>query len=202
MAKKTEVKEDKIEREYVIPLRKEWNKVPRYKRANKAIKAIKEFLAKHFRVVDRDLNKIKIDKLLNEEVWFRGIKKPPGKIKVKARKEGDIVRVELAELPEKLKFKKAREEKAKEKATESAAKVKKKESHEGHEHKHEEEPKTASSESQSKEKTEEQKTEEKEKKAAVVESMEKIEKDTAKKQKHQTKLSKQPKHPVRQALQK
>ena len=33
---------DKLERTYVIPLRKEFSKAPRYKRAKKAIKALKE----------------------------------------------------------------------------------------------------------------------------------------------------------------
>ena len=48
---------EKLEREYVIPLRVQWKKVPRYKRAAKATKAIKEFLAKHMKVKDRDINK-------------------------------------------------------------------------------------------------------------------------------------------------
>lgn len=178
-------KSEKIEREYTIPLRGEWAKVPRYKRANKAVKAIKEFLARHMKIYDRDLRKIKIDKYINEEIWFRGIKKPPARIKVKAIKEGEIVRVELAEMPETLKFKKAREEKREKIAEEGKPKK--------HEHEHKEEVG---------EKTEEKIAEEKEKKAASIESMEKLEKETAKKMKHQTKQSKQPKHPVRQALKK
>ena len=105
-----ETKPEKIEKEYVIPLRKEWKKVPRYKRANKAIKAIKEFLVKHMKIRDRDLKKIKVDKYLNEAIWFRGIKNPPIKIKVKARKEGDNIIAELSDMPEKLKFKKLRED--------------------------------------------------------------------------------------------
>ncbi len=177
--------ENKFEKEYTIPLRREWAKVPRYKRANKAVKAIKEFLARHMKIYDRDLRKIKIDKYLNEELWFRGIKNPPHKIKVRATKEGEIVRVELFEMPEILKFKKAREEKREKIAEEGKPKK--------HEHEHKEEVGK---------KTEEKIAEEKEKKAASIESMEKIEKETAKKMKHQTKQSKQPKHPVRQALKK
>ncbi len=177
---------NKIEREYVIPLRREWAKVPRYKRANKAVKAIKEFLVRHMKIYDRDLSKIKVDKYINEEIWFRGIKKPPARIKVKAIKENGIVRVELFEMPAKLKFKKAREEKREKIAEEGKPKK--------HEHKE--------GEKHDEEKTEEKAAEEKEKKAASMESMEKIEKETAKKMKHQTKQSKQPKHPVRQALKK
>ena len=57
-----------LEREYTIPLRKEWRKVPEYKRANKAAKAIKEFMVRHMKNYDRDLKKIKIDILLNNEL--------------------------------------------------------------------------------------------------------------------------------------
>ena len=77
----------KLEREYVIPLRREWLKVPEYKRANKAVKAIKEFLVRHMKVYDRDLRKVKIDILLNNELRFRGMRKPPARIKVKAKKK-------------------------------------------------------------------------------------------------------------------
>src|SRR3990167_11203854 len=107
-----------MEREYVIPLRRNWNKVPRYKRANKAIGTIKEFLVRHMKIRDGDLNKVKIDRYLNEFVWFRGIRKPPARIKVKARKEGDIVKVELAEIPKELGFKKTKLEKRDKKASE------------------------------------------------------------------------------------
>tara|TARA_Y100000310_G_scaffold324806_1_gene387156 strand:+ start:186 stop:749 length:564 start_codon:yes stop_codon:yes gene_type:complete len=183
-----EEKTEKIEREYTIPLRHKWKKVPRYKRANKAIRAIKEFLARHMKVRDRDLKKIKIDKYLNEEVWFRGIRKPPAKIKVKAIKESgsEEVKVELLELPEKLKFKKAREEKREQKAADLA-----KDKTEKHEHKEEKQE----------EKPEEEKKEEKEKKSAVVEEGKKLGKDAAKKEKHQAKSrTKQPKRQPRKAL--
>lgn len=106
-------KEEKIEltREYVVPLRKEFAKVPRYKKANKAIKALKEFMAKHMKVEDRDIRKVKIDGYLNEQIWHRGIKKPLHKVKVKAVKKNGIVYVELLDMPEVLKFKKQRIEK-------------------------------------------------------------------------------------------
>lgn len=109
MAKET--KTEKIEREYTIPLREKCRVVPRYKKANKAVKTIKEFVARHMKIRDRDLKKVRLDMYLNEAVWFRGIRKPPAKIKVKVIKEGDIVRVELADMPAHLKFKKARLEK-------------------------------------------------------------------------------------------
>ncbi|MDP4039438.1 MAG: 50S ribosomal protein L31e [Candidatus Pacearchaeota archaeon] len=98
------------EREYIIPLRKEWMKVSKYKRTARGIKAIKQFVAKHMRVPDRDLNKVKLDVYLNNEFWARGAKKPPAKIKVVVRRDKDIIKVELANVPESVKFLKARQE--------------------------------------------------------------------------------------------
>lgn len=76
MAKK-EIKTETIEREYIIPLREKGRSVPRYKKTPKAIKTVKEFLARHMKIRDRDLNKIKLDRFVNEALWYRGIKKPP-----------------------------------------------------------------------------------------------------------------------------
>jgi large subunit ribosomal protein L31e len=140
MAKKIETK--KIEREYTIPLREKCRVVPRYKKTNKAIKTVKEFLVKHMQIRDRDLNKIKLSESLNEYLWKRGIRSPPNKVSVKATKEGDIVRVELSELTQKQKKKIARLEKREKIAEEKKKPVEKKEE---------------------KKKTEEEKTEEKEK---------------------------------------
>lgn len=104
-----------LEREYTVPLRKGWLKVPEYKRANKAVKTLKEFLARHMKVYDRDLRKIKVDIFLNNEIRFRGMKKPPAKIRVKAKKFDDgIVKVELITLPAHIKFAKLKQEKIKE----------------------------------------------------------------------------------------
>jgi len=97
------------EREYIIPLRKEWRKVANYRRTGRAVKAIKQFIAKHMRVPDRDVSKVKLDIYLNQEVWFRGRKKPPAKIKVRVKKEGENFVVQLAELPAELKFKKLKD---------------------------------------------------------------------------------------------
>jgi large subunit ribosomal protein L31e len=105
--KKGEVVE--LEREYVVPLRRGFLNVPQYRRAKKAVKTLKEFMVRHMGVRDRDLNKVKVDISLNNEIWFRGIKKPMSKVKVKARKVGGIVYVELAEDPAVVKFAKARE---------------------------------------------------------------------------------------------
>ena len=107
--KKTEPKQ-MLEREYIVPLRKGWLKVPKYKRTNKAVKTLKEFIARHMKVYDSDLRKIKVDIILNNEIRFRGIKKPPARIKVKAKKFDDgIVRVELVDIPKHIVFARIRE---------------------------------------------------------------------------------------------
>lgn len=91
-----------LERTYTIPLRREWSKAPKKKRAKKAIKAIREFIARHMKLYDRDLKKIKIDPWVNRAIWVRGIKKPPQKITVKAVKYSDNeIFVEFVGLPKK-----------------------------------------------------------------------------------------------------
>jgi large subunit ribosomal protein L31e len=111
MAKKTKIiSTEKIEREYTIPLREKCRPVPRYKKTPKAIKTVKEFIVRHMQIRNRDLKKVKLDMYLNELLWQRGIKKPLHKVKVKAVKEGDIVKVYAIDLPTKLNFKKIRQE--------------------------------------------------------------------------------------------
>ena len=112
MAKKDTAPKMEYEREYIVPLRKGWLKVPPYKRGNKAVKTLKEFIARHMKVYDRDLRKIKVEVDLNNEIRFRGMTKPPAKIKVKAKKfDNDIVSVELVDLPKHIEFKRMREKK-------------------------------------------------------------------------------------------
>ncbi len=197
MAKNVETTE-KIEREYVIPLREKCRVVPRYKKANKAIRTIKEFLVRHMKIRDRDLNKIKIDGYLNEVIWFRGIRKPPIKIKVKVIKEGEIIRVYLVDMPKKLKFKKLREEKREQKAAE-IKESKKSIVEKAKSLKTSEVSKESSEESVQKPK--EEAVIEKEKKSAVVEAGREMEKAAAKQTKHQIGgKTKQPKHQFRKAL--
>ena len=178
-------KEEKKGKEFIIPLRRKFIKTAPYRRAPKAIRVIKEFLVRHMKVYDRDLKKIKLDRYLNEFIWTRGIKNPPAKIKIKAFVDGDFIRAELAELTEKLRFKKGKMEKREKEAVSTAPKEKGPEV-----------PEEAS------EKTGEEKAEEKEKKASVVEAGQKMEKAAAKKMKSETKVSKQPKRQRRMALQK
>ncbi len=72
-----------MERIYTIPLR-DVKKMPRTKRAQKAVRYIRSFLEKHMKSDD-----IIIDKELNEKIWERGIEHIPSKIRVKAEKEED-----------------------------------------------------------------------------------------------------------------
>ena len=87
---KDKKKEKKIvlERVYNIPLRKEFHKVPEYKRSKKAMRAIKEFLVKHMKS-----DKVKLTRFLNTKIWEHGIKNPPHHVKVIAKKdeEGNVI---------------------------------------------------------------------------------------------------------------
>ena len=89
MAKKVE--EKLLERVYNIPLRKEYRKVPRWKRTKKATTALKEFLQKHMKSED-----VKLGKEINEELWKHGIRNPPHHVKVTVTKDSEgVVKAEL-----------------------------------------------------------------------------------------------------------
>lgn len=206
--KKKEIKE-KIEREYVIPLREKTRPVPRYKKTPKAVKTVKEFLVRHMKIRDRDLRKIKIDPFLNEILWFRGIKRPPHQIKVKVIKLGEIVTVQAVDLPKSIEFKKKRLEKRETTAKEMAEKKKTlmqkaKEQMQGTAPKTEEEKEKEQEDQEEKDKDKdgvEDKVEEKEKQKAVGETAEKQAKAQAKQAKHQAGGKvKEKTRPVRKAL--
>lgn len=91
-SEKEEIKEEKKKEEigvFIIPLRKAFRKA-RNKRAKYAIKLIREFVERKTKSKN-----IKIGKHLNENIWKRGIEKPPRRVKVKVCKVGDEYRVEL-----------------------------------------------------------------------------------------------------------
>ena len=93
--KKKESKETVDERSYNIPLRREFMKVQRYKRAKKAVNAVKKFLSRHMKS-----ETIKVGKNLNKKIWERGIKNPPHHVKVTARKDKEgVVFAELFGIP-------------------------------------------------------------------------------------------------------
>ncbi|MEM3147569.1 MAG: 50S ribosomal protein L31e [Candidatus Jordarchaeales archaeon] len=76
---------------YTIPLKKAYY-VPRYKRTEKAIRLIREFILRHMKA-----ERVVILQRLNEKVWSRGDQKPPRRIKVKAVKDKEgVVKVDIA----------------------------------------------------------------------------------------------------------
>ena len=92
--------EEKI---YTIPLRREWLKVPIYKRSRKAITATKQFLLRHLK------KEVKIGPYLNEYIWKQGNRHPPARIKVRIEEEDKILTAELINAPRK-EVKKEKEE--------------------------------------------------------------------------------------------
>jgi len=71
------------ERIYTVPLRKV-KYIPKKRRAEKAVKILREFIAKHMKSEE-----VIINPLVNEEIWSRGIEKPPARLKVKAVRTRD-----------------------------------------------------------------------------------------------------------------
>ncbi|RMF55840.1 hypothetical protein D6745_00995 [Candidatus Woesearchaeota archaeon] len=122
--KKLEAHKDKgvkmAEKTFNIPLRKEFQKSPKYKRAKKAVSAVRMFLRRHMKSEN-----IKIGPHLNEALWKHGIKNPPHHVKVNALKtEDNVVKVELVGFPieEKKEEDKKKKEKKKESGLEGAVK--------------------------------------------------------------------------------
>ncbi|MDG1536336.1 MAG: 50S ribosomal protein L31e [Candidatus Thalassarchaeaceae archaeon] len=82
-------------KEMVIPLRAAW-RVPRTKRANRAMAEVRKHVAKHMKLQDGE--EMYIDSEVNEAIWARGMQKPPRKIRVVCtRDEGFPLEVKLAE---------------------------------------------------------------------------------------------------------
>lgn len=85
------------ERVMTVPLR-DAKAEPKHKRADRAMKLVREHLTQHFSV---DGENVRLDPSINEAVWSRGRKKPPSKLRVRAARfeeEGEsIVEAEHAE---------------------------------------------------------------------------------------------------------
>ena len=73
-----------LERTYTIPLRREWLRVPRYKRAKRAIHAVQNFLKRHMKA---ELDNVKLGNSINLEIWKHGIRNPPSRIKINTKKD-------------------------------------------------------------------------------------------------------------------
>ena len=79
------------ERTYNVPLRKEYLKVANWRRTEKAVTAVKEFLVRHMKSKE-----VKLSKPLNEKLWEHGIKNPPHHVKITVSKdENGVVRAKL-----------------------------------------------------------------------------------------------------------
>jgi len=76
------------EREYNVPLRREWLKTPKYKRAKKAVSALRAFIIKHMKA-----DSVHIGPFLNEDIWKHGMRNPPHLVKVKTKKNEEGVAV-------------------------------------------------------------------------------------------------------------
>jgi large subunit ribosomal protein L31e len=95
---------EELERIYTIPLTIT-KRVPRTKRAPRAIKEIKAFVRKHMMEKtsvksdeDVEVKDVWVDYRLNELIWSRGIESPPSKVRVKAiRFEDGLIEVSLPE---------------------------------------------------------------------------------------------------------
>lgn len=68
-----------LKREYIVPLRRKVKTAPMWRRSKKAISVLKDFMIQHMKAEN-----VVICSELNELVWARGGKNPPGKVAVVA----------------------------------------------------------------------------------------------------------------------
>jgi len=87
-------------RTYTVPLRREYLKTPKWRRAEKAVSTLRSFVERHSKTEE-----IKIGRWVNESIWKRGAKNPPSRVRVDVKRVADSVIVELSELPRKAKTK-------------------------------------------------------------------------------------------------
>ncbi len=81
------------ERIYTVPLRKAYWTGSRLRRANKAVRTLQKFVERHMKPEE-----LLIMPEVNEQIWSRGIEKPPRRIRIRATKNDEnLVRVYLAE---------------------------------------------------------------------------------------------------------
>ncbi|MCB9359479.1 60S ribosomal protein L31 [Candidatus Woesearchaeota archaeon] len=105
-----------LEREYNVPLRRDFMRVQRYKRANKAVKSLRDFIIKHMKS-----DNVSFSKFLNQKIWEKGAGRPPHHVAVIAKKyDDDKVEVEFKGEP---KAKETEKKPAKSEAKPTAAKT-------------------------------------------------------------------------------
>ncbi|MCX8162933.1 MAG: 50S ribosomal protein L31e [Candidatus Micrarchaeota archaeon] len=86
-----EKKAEKIERVYTFNLSKAFKTV-RQKRAKRAVKLLKEKVARHLKTTPEN---VKLSNALNSYLFSKSMKNPPKKVKIRAIKEEKILRVYL-----------------------------------------------------------------------------------------------------------
>jgi large subunit ribosomal protein L31e len=80
-----------LTRVYMVPLGRAFE-APPYRRTKVAIRLIKEFTVRHMKA-----SEVKIKEDVNKQIWARGIKKPPRRIKLEMERDEDgLVSVSLA----------------------------------------------------------------------------------------------------------
>ncbi|MBI4149613.1 60S ribosomal protein L31 [Candidatus Woesearchaeota archaeon] len=84
MAKKDESPKIVLERQYTVPLRTQWLRVPRNRRSKKAIIGLRGFITKHMKAAV-----VKIATPVNLAIWKQGIRRPPHHITVIAKKDSE-----------------------------------------------------------------------------------------------------------------
>ena len=88
-------KVEALTRTYTVPLGIAFEAAP-YRRSKVAIRMIKEFATRHMKATE-----VTISEEVNEQIWSRGIKNPPRRIKLDMERDEDgIVSVKLPSKPE------------------------------------------------------------------------------------------------------
>jgi len=81
------------ERIYTVPFRRVYWARSRRNRANREVKALREFVRRHMKPEG-----LLIQPEVNERIWARGIQRPPRKLRIRATKNSDNqVKIYLAE---------------------------------------------------------------------------------------------------------
>jgi len=83
--------EEKVERIYTVPLGKAYNYL-RTRRAPRAVKLLREFLARHMKV---GIANVRLSNSLNTYLWEHSIQRPPRKAKVRVMKIAGNVKAYL-----------------------------------------------------------------------------------------------------------
>jgi large subunit ribosomal protein L31e len=81
------------ERIYTVPFRRVYWARSRHNRANREVKALREFVQRHMKPEG-----LLIQPEVNERIWARGIQRPPRKLRIRATKNSENeVKIYLAE---------------------------------------------------------------------------------------------------------